>query len=239
MPQNSPLTKTPMPLLSDVPNIETATHPGFQQLEKYTIPRFSTTSARNAAFSGITPGQGQLVYIASKGHLGYELWTGSEWMELGEYTRLRTFSDYRTSDLTTSSGSYRDIVDVVVPAGTWKMECEVYYKWEEDEAKKSDEHIIFNFNYPGSLAARISYLVIDYTDPDGFNQRFQLESRSSGSFDIEAGLRNNVDILSARFTGIFRDTNAGEIACRVKKNKFGQGRVKYYEGSFMELTRLD
>src|SRR5690606_24055436 len=123
MPANTTLTKTPYVLLADAANIETAVKPGFQHLEKYAIPRFSSTSARNAAFSIVPPEIGQMCYVVSLGHLGCPVWAGADCREFRSYARTSEYTAYSTSHFVSNSTLFVNVPGMSIPVhkGVWRV----------------------------------------------------------------------------------------------------------------------
>lgn len=242
MPDNTALTKTPFPLLGDAANIETAVKPGLQNLEKYAIPRFTSASARNAAFALSPPSKGQLVYIQSGDHLGYEVWDGTSWVEFGDYTRLRIVRSIINSHIETNSGSFQTLMSVNVTPGNWQLSSVVYYQWLESELP-GNEFCIFGCDFPetASSSGQIFYHGLQKQtsgQASSFNQITQVDARTTGSFDMEVGLRNTVDVIGVVFEGMLLSTGSGTVSMRVRKDDFGDGTVRYRRGSWMRLMKM-
>lgn len=149
MPDATPLTSTPYALLTDAANIETAGKPGFEHLEKFAIPRYSSVSARNAAFTGITPGTGQLTYISNNGYQGYQVWDGSQWVEFGAFTRTRTYlaTNYGGANFVTNSTIFVNVTgySVELPIGLYRVELDLHYRTAGNSTQ-----IRTNWTFPGA-----------------------------------------------------------------------------------------
>lgn len=119
MPINTPLTGTPKPTLPDPANVETTIAPGFDNLEKFAIPRFASVSSRNVAFATVPPVLWQMCVVTSSGSRGLFVWTGSAWEEFGFYTGLRVLGNVATEDQTTSNSQFIQYTkcDVTLKAG--------------------------------------------------------------------------------------------------------------------------
>lgn len=147
MPTTSPLTESSMPVLTDAANIETAVQPSILNLEKYAIPRFSSLSARNAAFVSSPPELGQVIYVSSQSFLGYQVWNGEAWEEFGKYTRLRELVAVKESNQIRTQGTMGNITGMTIPVeegAVYSVECYFIY-WVQD-----NHSIRIGFNFPGN-----------------------------------------------------------------------------------------
>jgi hypothetical protein len=153
MPLNSPLTQTPYGALTDAANIETAVGPGIRHLERFAIPRFASLSARNAAFAGVTPEVGQVIYVLSQGHLGYQVWNGTEWEEFGEYTRSRELVVRKENDQSfNSTGVMSNVQQLSFPVksdATYKFQVTILAT-QVGAPGDTRGNLATNFTFPGS-----------------------------------------------------------------------------------------
>lgn len=73
---NTPLTATPYPAYTQVPDVPADMAASLGNLEKFVVLRFATEAARNAAIT--VPVHGMFAYITGTGKLTY--YTGSAWV---------------------------------------------------------------------------------------------------------------------------------------------------------------
>lgn len=73
----SPLTATPIPAYTAIPDVPADLTAAVNNLEKFAIPRFATAVARDAAITA--PVAGQMAYVTGT---GYTTYTGSAWAAL-------------------------------------------------------------------------------------------------------------------------------------------------------------
>lgn len=85
-----------IPVLSDVPDIETTFHPFAVAVDTYLTGRFTTPTARDIA--NPTPTAGQMCYVASTGEL--EVFNGSKWVGAKSRNVIKT-ADQTVTDSTT------------------------------------------------------------------------------------------------------------------------------------------
>lgn len=249
MPTVSPLTQTPMPLLPDAPNIESATHPGFTHLEKFSIPRFTTVGARNSAFQTVSPAQGQLVYITSLGASGYQVWNGSEWVEFGSFANLRDKTVRTTGTSERSSETFADVtgLSVEVTEGVWRIEASLVY----GTANNFDTDLGVNFVYPGSdsrLTVGVIGRGVSDTGPNHDGNRMNLNNnhvRVSGDVPFvlggnsggEGGLGNTTFVLFVGHLSIAGSGSTGNF--RVQFRRSGTpGAVRIYSGSMLQARKF-
>lgn len=246
MPSNTPLTETPYALLPDAPNIESAVPPGFLHLERYAIPRFSSVSERNAAFAdndSEPPSVGQMVYVFSRGHLGYQVWNGNSWEEFGQYTRTRKLYAVKQEDQATNSTNPVNIADFTLSiptAGTWEFEAQMYYR--QDFGSDSDG-INFNIFYPdaseqlrlaltgrgaNSGGGRTDSTTVNVTAPTGLSGQFTL---------VEFGIPSAGGSDGANMKGLLFLTSGGDVTMRFGR-RGPSGGVLVRSGSYMSAQRL-
>lgn len=249
MPTNSPLTKTPMPSLADAPNIETATHPGFTHLEKYSIPRFTNLAARNAAFSTVTPDEGQLIYVKTLDDFGYQVWDGSEWVEFGEYCKLRDITSRTTGTAERTSSTFADVPKLSCPVGggVYRVELNLVYA----TANNYDTDLGINFAFPGSTS-RLTIGVVGRGSADTSSntntRKVNLNNnhaRVSGDspFDIGGnsggggGLQNSTFALFVGQLVVSGSGAAGNFRVQFAR-RGAPGPVRVYSGSILQVRKI-
>lgn len=249
MPTNSPLTSTPMPVLADAPNIESATHPGFTNLEKYAIPRFTTVGARNSAFATVTPQAGQLVYISGLGANGFQVYNGSAWVEFGGFINLRDITVRTTGTAERNSTTFADVTELSVPVveGVYRIEASIIYGTANNFATDCG----INFIFPGSTS-RLSVGVIGRGVSDsGANHdgnRMNLNNNHArvtgdapfvlgGNSGGEGGLGNSTFALFVGHLAISGANPAGDF--RVQFASSGTpGIVRIFSGSMLQARKF-
>ena len=109
MPGNSPLTQTSYALLDDEPNIENAGKPGFKNLERFAVPRFTSTTARNLAFADSEATAPEVDQLCSVNGTMYA-WNGSQWEDFKTYFGIiPTTKAKKTNDeLVQGTTNYQD-----------------------------------------------------------------------------------------------------------------------------------
>jgi len=244
MPANTTLTKTPYALLADAANIETAVKPGFQHLEKYAIPRFSSTSARNAAFSIVSPEIGQMCYVVSLGHLGFQVWDGAEWKEFGAYTRTREYTAYSTSHFVTNSTLFDNVPGMSIPVheGVWRVCLDLHYSTQNNDS--TDMGVSWTFpgttsqmTFGGAYRGVGSSGDVDNSATFGHDTTFE---RISGDVEIEIGGTTGSDAGFgntgfATFNGILYVSGSstdGELQLSVRRRGTA-GDVQVWRGTVM------
>ncbi len=243
MPTNTPLTQTPVPLLTDAANIETATHPGFEKLEQFAIPRFTSTAARNAAFSGNPPSVGQMIHVQSLEEEGYQIWNGEDWEDARKFLKLYQYKDVRASNTDTNSPGFQKIVEIpLLPEGQWRVESTVFFQWLDEDAPEENEKVIFTMEHASNARSR---LVGHMVDPEGTATRSNLithsQTRGGSEYFMDAGIvASETGTQFASFEGWVESPSAGtDLSIRVRKNASGGGEIRLLFGSHVICTRLE
>lgn len=242
MPKPSPITETPMPQLRDAPNMESATHPLVRHLEKYAVPRFSTTSDRNNHFNTISRSPGMLCYVNSRST--YQVWNGDEWIDIQEFLNVRTYRDYRAESLNTDSSGFTKIIEIeTLPPGAWKVECQIFFHWNDSSnAPEDDESVIFTMRHNSSAVdfSRLMGLMWDPEHSSDKDIRTYHQTRGSAEYEMAAGLTDSTaDTNGATFHGFILVTDETPLSIEGRKNFSGGGDVGYLPGSYLLCERLD
>lgn len=245
MPSNTALTASPYALLSDAANIETAGKPGFENLEKFTIPRFSSESSRNAAFALSAPSIGQLSCVNSHGHLRYEVWNGSSWEELGAHTLLREDIAVQVANQDRTGTTFANITDLVLPVATnatYKIEVCAFYG-----TSSNDTTIEFNFTFPGG-SSRISISPLGKGPSDSVSSgenadRINVNShhdRVSGDAALAfKGSGSLGDAVGAFLYGILETDTSGDLQVTFRRaSGTDTPTVRVFSRSYLSLKRV-
>jgi hypothetical protein len=239
VPTPSPLTQTPMPIRADQPNIQSATHPAITNLERFVIPRFASTSARNAAFTTVSPVQGQLIFITSLN--AYQVWNGSQWIEFGSFTSMRELAAVKTAPQARTSTLFTNVSEVSIPvtAGTWKVDVDLHYR-----APSANTTFRINFIFP-HVDSRMSFGALGRgTNATGGNLNASTMAhdtnnmRVSGNIDsISFGGNGVGDVLYAKGGGTLFCAGSGTLQMQFARGG-SSGEVVCGEGTLMTARRI-
>lgn len=248
MPTQTPLTKTPSPLLTDAANIETAVGPGLETLEKFSIPRFSSTAARNAAFAESPPAKGQLIYVQTLDHLGYQVWDGNDWEEFGEYTWMRPKFAIKENSQSTNNTNPRTLngFDLRLTPGVWDFKAVLSHSAHNDGDRTDSTGIQYNVlkpsgqNFTATLLGRAEDAEGDRMNASHVN--VTAPSGSSASFTVmRFGLRPDGSGGGgrdyARMEGLIVTTETGDVTLRFGRTG-PSGGVTVYARSYMIAYRI-
>lgn len=129
----TPLTNTPIPAYTAVPDVPADLQNALNNLEKYVITRFASTAARNAAITA--PTEGQFSYTTDTDTLWY--YDGTAWVDYVSFavpllpvTQTSFFNN--AFNITSAAGVYQSISTPVVatisnPSATRGMEVEAIW----------------------------------------------------------------------------------------------------------------
>lgn len=235
MPSNTTLTQTPTPLLTDAANIETAVGPGFQNVEKFTIPRFTSLSAATAAFATAPPSLHQLRWISSLGHRGLQIYDGEEWVDYGEFVQVRPVKVRLNNDVgprnSTHMGSVGGLA-VPVTTGTYDMTGVVLYNGP------SDVDFNIGFTYPGTNGSMVTFNHrAGHTSTAYPAAAVQVAERGSGGFTRLASCTGSESPLPIFLTGVIRVEGTGEFQVTYARAT-ASGGVTVFKDSWVSLLKV-
>ena len=208
-------------------------------LEKFVIARYSSTGARNAAFSQVSPSTGQVIYVASLNE--FQVWDGSQWVEFGVFTGTREFCAVTTEDQTRQSILFGNIVGLSVPVspGIWKVSVDLIYRGE------NGNYLRPNFSFPGpDSRITIGGIARSETATGSANNTTVVtidatyNRLSGGVDDIRFGTRTLSESLYAHMGGTLFCTASGTLQMQFARGGAAGSTVRIDKGSVMTAKRV-